>query len=671
MLSAVVTNLFKHLRNRYLFVSDVALLPVAVYVSFWLRLDNLDLTQFRPGWLLFTALSIVIVPAVFYLFGIYRRYWLYASVEELLILALAVTVSVVIVGALSLGLEQAVYHNTSLVPRLIPVLFWPTALLVTACPRFAIRVSEHYKRRRVRGQRPRLQPDAVLVIGAGAAGAMIVRETQTNPQLGLNVVGFLDDDQRKHRTTIHGVPVLGDRQAIPQVVPAYHIDQIIIAIPTVHGQVIREIASLCEAVEITPKIIPGVYELLDGRVHVKQLRDVQIEDLLRREPVQTDTLAVDSLIRGRRVLVTGGGGSIGSELCRQIVRCGPAELVVLGHGENSIFDICNELVRQIEAEAGRAAKASMVRPRLQPVIADIRFPDRIQAIFQQYRPHLVFHAAAHKHVPLMEANPLEAISNNVLGTHTVLEAALLSGVERFIMISTDKAVNPSNIMGASKRMAEILVHRVAMQSGKPYAAVRFGNVLGSRGSVVLTFKQQIAAGGPVTVTHPEMRRYFMTIPEAVHLVLQAAVLGRGGEVFMLDMGEPVKIVDLARDLIELSGLEVGRDIDIAYTGIRPGEKLFEELFKSGQNYLPTTHKDILVIDKANGHIPFHVEQVIEALKAALQRNDPAAVVAAVQTLIPEYRPNMAADRSAIDRFEAGPIDSVAAAVHFPARVGTL
>ena len=647
---AYLINFLKHLHNRYLLMSDVVLLPVAVYVSYWLRLDGFDLMQYVPGLLLFAVLSVVVVPTVFYLFGIYRRYWLYASVEEVGILAVAVTVSAAVVGVASLAVEWALYQNTSMVPRSIPMIFCFAALVVTAGPRFAVRLMANYTRRLVRGRNIHA-PMSVLVIGAGDAGAMIVREMQHNPQTGMNIVGFLDDDRRKHHTYIHGIPVLGDRRAIPQIVQSYHVDQIIIAIPTASGRIIREITDLCEAVGVKPKIIPGVYELLDGRVRVNQLRNVEIEDLLRREPIRSDTYAVDGLIRGRCVLVTGGGGSIGSELCRQILRCGPAELVVLGHGENSIFDICNELDRRIIIEAEQAANPSRVSPIIRPVIADIRFPDRIRAVFQQYRPNLVFHAAAHKHVPLMEINPIEAISNNVMGTRNLLDAALLCDVERFIMISTDKAVNPTSIMGASKRLAEILVHRAALQAGKPYAAVRFGNVLGSRGSVVLTFKQQIAVGGPVTVTHPEMRRYFMTIPEAVHLVLQAAVLEQGGEVFMLDMGEPVKIVDLARDLIELSGLEVGRDIDIVYTGIRPGEKLFEELFKPGQNYVPTAHENILAIDKANGHVPAHVGQVLEALESAVQRNDSAAVVEILKSLIPEYEPCAAtvAARPNVDR----------------------
>jgi FlaA1/EpsC-like NDP-sugar epimerase len=343
--------------------------------------------------------------------------------------------------------------------------------------------------------------------------------------------------------------------------------------------------------------------------------------------VQTDVAAVGGLITGKRVLITGGGGSIGSELCRQVWRCKPEHLILLGHGENSIFEIYHELLR-----------LGATPEQVTAVIADVRFPDRLQIVFEEARPDIVFHAAAHKHVPLMEMNPAEAITNNVVGTRNLLKAALAVGVERFVMISTDKAVNPTNVMGASKRTAELLVHQAAQQSGKAYVAVRFGNVLGSRGSVVLTFKQQIAQGGPVTVTDSEMTRYFMTIPEAVQLVLQAAVLGSGGEVFVLDMGEPVKIVDLARDLIELSGLEVGRDIDIVYSGLRPGEKLFEELFLDGEDYQRTRHEKIFTAANANTLSSDDLEAGLSALQASAARNDRKGIIRGLQNLVPEFEP---------------------------------
>jgi FlaA1/EpsC-like NDP-sugar epimerase len=470
---------------------------------------------------------------------------------------------------------------------------------------------------------------------------MIVREMNANPQVGLHPIGFADDDPEKHGTRIRGLPVLGDRNALPLLVEQHKIDQVIIAMPTASGKAIREVLAICEHTGVPTKTMPGMYELLGGQVSVSQLRNVQIEDLLRRDTVETNIVAVQELLQGRCVLVTGGGGSIGSELCRQILRCRPARLVIVGHGENSIFEIQQELQRSVYGASGRRANGwqPSPQPEIVSVIADIRFSDRLTSIFQQHQPQIVFHAAAHKHLPLMEENPGEAITNNVLGTRNVLDAALACGVERFVLISTDKAVNPTSIMGASKRIAELLVHQAAQHSQRPYAAVRFGNVLGSRGSVVLTFKQQIAAGGPVTVTDPEMTRFFMTIPEAVQLVLQAAVLGRGGETFVLDMGEPVRIVDLARDLINLSGLEVGRDIDIAFTGLRPGEKLYEELFADGEDYQRTAHQKIFIASNASRLAPNGLEQSTDELIVAATHGDEAAIRRALKSLIPEFRPS--------------------------------
>ncbi len=372
--------------------------------------------------------------------------------------------------------------------------------------------------------------------------------------------------------------------------------------------------------------MPGLYELLDGKVSVNQLRPVQIEDLLRRDPIQTNIEAVEHLLNGKRVLITGAGGSIGSELCRQVARCLPSEIVLVGHGENSIFDIHNELKKAVPAVTVHA------------VIADTRFADRIASVFADHCPHVVFHAAAHKHVPLMEGNPSEAVTNNIVGTRNLLDAAVAYGVERLVMVSTDKAVNPTSIMGASKRAAELLVHQAAQKSGRPYVSVRFGNVLGSRGSVVHTFRKQIAAGGPITVTHPEMRRYFMTIPEAVQLVLQAATIGVGNETFVLDMGEPVRLVDLARDMIELSGLEVDHDVDVMFTGLRPGEKLFEELFVTGEEHQRTSHDKIFVARKSGSSVPTSMDHLMYALERAAQEDDTEMIFLLLQTLIPEFQP---------------------------------
>jgi len=468
------------------------------------------------------------------------------------------------------------------------------------------------------------------VIGAGDAGAMIVRELRRNRQLGLEVVGFIDDDPAKRGARIAGVPVLDNRGALAAMIARHGIRHAIIAMPTAPGGVLREVVRRCGEAGIPTQTVPGLFEIIGGQVTVRQLRDVQIEDLLRRAPIRTDLAAVAALVRGKRVLVTGAGGSIGGELCRQLLRCAPGELFLLGHGENSIFEIHNELQR---LASGLSAVAGIPPTRFRPIIADVRFPARLHGVFAAHRPEVVFHAAAHKHVPLMEAHPAEAVANNVLGTRNVLAAAVAAGVERFVLVSTDKAVNPSSVMGATKRVAELLVHRAAAQTGRDYMVTRFGNVLGSRGSVVLTMRRQIAAGGPVTVTHPAMTRYFMTIPEAVQLVLQAAALGRGGEVFVFDMGQPVKIDDLARDLIRLTGAG-RRGVEIVYSGIRPGEKLYEELFAPGEVYTRTRHPQIFIASDVDRAVPPDLADAVAALERACERDDTAALLAGLRLLVP-------------------------------------
>lgn len=632
------------IRNRYFLSGDLLFLPVAVYLSFVLRLEVLNIAQYWLGFAIVAVLSAIITPIVFQHVGIYSRYWRYASIEELLSLSGAVSLSVIFVGAAAL-LGDYLISDRILVPRSIPFIFALLALMFTALPRLAVRLmSPHDRKVRARRQKPE-QATPVLVMGAGSAGAMMVRELSNNPQLDMKVVGFIDDDPLKRDVRIHSIRVLGDRDDIPHIVRTYKVQQVIIAMPTASGKAIREIMAICERSGVEAKIIPGIYELIGGNVSVNQLRDIQIEDLLRRQPVRTNVKAVGELIRGKRVLVTGGGGSIGSELCRQVLRFKPSQLVIVGHGENSLFTIRNELRQQLPPDV-----------QVETAIADIRFAERLLLIFNKYQPEIVFHAAAHKHVPLMEENPSEAITNNVLGVRNLLNAAQAVGVEHFVMISTDKAVNPTSIMGASKRVAELLVHQAAKKSGKAYLAVRFGNVLGSRGSVVLTFKQQIANGGPVTVTHPDMQRYFMTIPEAVQLVLQAATLGRGGEVFTLNMGEPVKIVDLARDMIELSGLEVGRDIDITFSGLRPGEKLYEELFIPGETYDRTFHEKIFIARNASSFVPNSLQEAVYALELAAQRDDKSAILRTLCYLVPQMeRPDLDALTTDVATKESQPL----------------
>jgi FlaA1/EpsC-like NDP-sugar epimerase len=613
-------------RNRHFFALDIALLVLSAYLSFVLRLAQGNLDGHWGGLALFSTMVVITTPMVFWFAGVYSRYWRYASIEEVLLLSGSVTIATIIATAEAYVLDTFLPVSTE-IPRSIPFIFLLLALVVTAGPRLVARLT----------RTPRTRGGAadgfhnVLIMGAGDTGEIMLRELRQSPHLKMHAVGFLDDDPMKQNIRIHGVPVLGTRDAIPYMAEKYNIHTVIIAMPTASGKAIREIAAICEQSGVQARTMPGIFELLNGTVSVSQLRNVEIEDLLRRAPTEIDMKAVGELIQGKRVLVTGGGGSIGSELCRLVLRYEPSELVVLGHGENSVFEIQNELQHTVSTQGLNATKLSTV-------ICDIRFRERVRNVFEAYRPQIVFHAAAHKHVPLMEHNPEEAVTNNVLGTQNVVDAALAVDVDRFVMISSDKAVNPTNIMGVSKRTAELLVHRGGQRSGKPYMAVRFGNVLGSRGSVVLTFKQQIAMGGPVTITDPRMERYFMTIPEAATLVLQAAVLGKGGEVFVLDMGEPVKIIDLATDMIQLSGLQVGRDIDIVYTGTRPGDKLFEELFVKGEHYDRTSHPKIFHAANASSFVPLQLDEAVEQLAVAASNHDQAAIRRVFQQLVPEYRP---------------------------------
>ena len=469
-----------------------------------------------------------------------------------------------------------------------------------------------------------------LVIGAGDAGALVVRELQKSSQLNLTPVGFLDDDPAKQKHSIYGVPVIGVVPELATVIDLHHIDEVIIAIPSAPGHLLRMVNDVCRLKGLVSRTMPGMYELIGGKVSVNRLREVDITDLLRREPVRINDEAVGAALEGKRVLVTGAGGSIGRELCRQIARRNPAELVLLGHGENSIFEILLELGQDFPNHL------------LLPVIADVRNLERLSQVFKAHQPQIVFHAAAHKHVPLMEANVVEAITNNVMGTRYVVQAALEHGVERFVLISTDKAVRPSSIYGATKRLAEMIVLEAARNSQRAFTVVRFGNVLGSRGSIIPTFKQQISAGGPVTVTHPDMYRFFMTIPEAVYLVLQAASMEKGGETFVLNMGQPVRILNLAEDLIRLSGLEPHRDIEIMFSGIRAGEKLTEELWDEGTPLAKTLHPDIFRLenDASSPSLDSSVKlragltQAIDSLSALSHSADTDAIINLLDELIP-------------------------------------
>ncbi len=640
-------RMFSHklllLRNRHFLLIDLLIFCITPGQALILRTDRLpNLYNYGLNLALYSMIALILRLLIFYSFGLYRHFWRYASSSEIRQIVKAMLVATSLLSVCFWVVKVAIPAFD--LPRSLPLIDGLLALSLVTASRASIRLTESWRRTE---QREGAQMVNVVIMGAGHTGELIAREIQSN-SLNMRLIAFLDDDVTKHGMQIHNTPVLGGREHLQQLVEDRKIDRVIIAMPTASGKTVRQMVDLCRRLGIKTQTIPGMHELISGNININHLRDVQIEDLLRREPIQTDTAAVNELVQGKRVLITGGGGSIGSELCRQILRCKPAHLILLGHGENSVFMINNELQR-IQAELQEQATNShqpatditSSPTMITPIIADLRFAERLQSIFEEHRPQLVFHAAAHKHVPLMEAHPSEAITNNVLGTKNLLAAAQKIGIERFVMISTDKAVNPTSMMGASKRTAELLVHQTAQQSGQPYMVVRFGNVLGSRGSVVHTFKQQIAMGGPVTVTHPDMVRYFMTIPEAVQLLLQASVLGRGGEAFMLDMGEPVKIVDLARDLIELSGLTVGRDIEITYSGIRPGEKLFEEMFTPGEAYTRTRHAKVLMAANAGRFVPAGLNETINALVADAWRNDEKAIVRGLKKLLPEYQSTLA------------------------------
>lgn len=592
------------LRHTVLVSLDALAAVASLWAALWLRFDGFVPAGYVSQLPMATVLFVVLRLTSLAVFRAYGTLWRYATLREALSAAFAVFMSVFLL--FMLGTTTSVLTLPRSIYVIEPLLF----ALFAGLPRLVVRW-----RRIVLQRSEGRQGKRVLIVGAGDAGAMLVREFEKQPHLDIHIVGFIDDDETKIHHKLRGVPVLGNRAQIPDIVKRKKIQRIIIAMPSVTPSVMRETMAICKETRAELKMLPPLAELVAGQVRVQDVRDVQIEDLLRRDPVETDLSAISGYLQGKRVLVTGAGGSIGSELCRQVCTFEPAQLILLDHSENCVFEIDDELRERFPGAI------------LTPIIGDIRNRRKMEKVFESFRPEVVFHAAAHKHVPLMEANPDEAIANNVLGTRNVAEAAARWGAERFVMVSTDKAVNPGNVMGATKRMAELVVQ--AMQKtqstsvnrggsspakspasgGTRFVSVRFGNVLGSRGSVIPKFRRQIEQGGPVQVTHPDMTRYFMTIPEAVLLILQAAAIGQGGEVFVLDMGEPVRIADLAYDLIRLSGLEPGKDIEIVYTGVRPGEKLFEELINDGETVHQTSHEKIMAL---NGQ---HVDPV--AVKGAL------------------------------------------------------
>lgn len=539
-------------RITFLFLLDSFIVLTSIYIGCLILYT--DFTIFGNQTLILTSITLLCSHHLFAsLYKLYNKVWAYASVRELLTIIKAVSLSIVVTA-----IVQMLFFNQVYIRAL--AITWMLHVLLIGGSRFIWRMLKD------RFMSSKLAQKNTLIVGAGDGGTMVVRQLLNNQQhTDLKPVAFIDDDRKKYKLDFLGIPVVGKTKHIPEVVKKYQIENIVIAIPSLNRNELKEVYEECSKTDAKILIMPKIEDIMLGNVSLTHFKEVEVEDLLGREPVELDINGISEYVTDKTILVTGAGGSIGSEICRQICRFSPSKLILLGHGENSIYQIDMEL-KKVHAE----------HFEIIPIIADIQDRERIFEVIEHYRPHIVYHAAAHKHVPLMEYNPREAVKNNIFGTKNVAEASDTFGVGAFVMISSDKAVNPTNIMGSTKRIAEMIIQQLAKNSPTKFVAVRFGNVLGSRGSVIPLFKKQIQAGGPVTVTHQDMTRYFMTIPEASRLVIQASSLARGGEIFVLDMGEPVKIVDLAKNLIQLSGYTV-EEIGIKFSGIRPGEKMYEEL----------------------------------------------------------------------------------------------
>lgn len=572
-----IKNPKKRIRISLLLLYDVMAILLSEYMALLIRYE------FRPDkinvdhletMLKFSAVNVIVTLAIFAFFSLYESLWRYASVTELLNLTLACMVSA---GMQLIGTFMLEYR----MPRSYYVLYFLVLLPLMMAGRFSYRLLRIVKQR-LHNIAENEKPVVTMVIGAGDAGLAIIKEIQSSYHLNWKVACVIDDSKVKEGNKILGVPIIGGRECIIKAAEKYHVDEIIFAIPTLSRDERTKILNICKETGCKLRTLPGIYQLINEEVSISKLREVNIDDLLGREPIQTDLDDILGYVKNQVVLVTGGGGSIGSELCRQIASHEPKQLIIFEIYENSAYDIQQEL------------KIQYPKLNLTVLIGSVRNTHRVQQIFRDYHPDLVYHAAAHKHVPLMEESPNEAIKNNVFGTLNTARAAQQYGTKKFILISTDKAVNPTNIMGASKRICEMIIQGLAQDSRTEFVAVRFGNVLGSNGSVIPLFERQILVGGPVTVTDKNIIRYFMTIPEAVSLVLQAGAYAKGGEIFVLDMGEPVKIDDLARNLIKLSGYRPDEDIKIVYTGLRPGEKLYEELLMKEEGLTSTRHKRIFI-----------------------------------------------------------------------------
>jgi len=611
-------SFFKYPRRLLILGNDIICTILSLLLAYFLRFNFSVPEEYLPQIFISVPLLVFFRASSFFLFGLYSGVFRYASIDDLLRVIKSVTV-----GTLLFISSIAFFFHLHGFPRSVFLIDWFVILVFLGGSRFLYRIiREIYSAPKY----PEIRRK-VLIIGAGDVGEMILRSIRREQNMPYEVVGFLDDDPGKIRQRIHGVEVLDKTSKLSSVVTSKGVKEVIIAIQNISGRKIREITEQCQAIGVSCKTVPSVGGILRGSISISHIRPVQVEDLLKREPVQLDLEMIERFICGKRIMVTGAGGSIGSELCRQIMEFAPRKLILFERGENELYEIEVDLREQFhDSEV------------LVSVIGDILDEYKIDHVLQEHTPEVVFHAAAYKHVPIMEAHPLDATKNNILGTWNVASKSCARGVQKFVLISTDKAVKPASIMGATKRVAEMICQGFNQERSTQFVTVRFGNVLESNGSVIPYFRRQIAHGGPVTVTHPEVTRYFMTIPEASQLVLQAAAMGNGGEIYLLDMGDPIKILDLAKDLISLSGLVLGEDIEIKLIGLRPGEKLHEELIAEKESLQKTLHPKIAEINGSTV-IWRTLKADIEHLFAKVRGEDRQAVIKMLRKIVPDYHPD--------------------------------
>ena len=626
--------MYRQLKNPkfyFMILCDSAIFVLALVAAYLIRFEFAmsldDIWQLRKTLLWIVPLKLFI----FFGLGLYRGMWRFTGVRDFWKLAQACFVSMLLIMAIVLFIYR--FEGFS---RAVFILDGGLTFFLAGGLRMAIRLYFASQMRFQENGRLFYQPKhqtRVLIVGAGAAGEKILREIFENYQIHYDVVGFIDDDPVKQGRSIHGVPVLGHLDDMHRIIAGKNIDEILIAIPSASGEEMRRIIDICKGCNIFYKTLPGIGEIIDGRVSVKVLRDVRYEDLLGRPPVQLDTTGIRSYLDGRTILITGCGGSIGSELCRQVIKYQPHSLILVDASEANLFHIQMELQHELYYQ------------NCTTILGHVQDRQLMMSVFRKFRPQVVFHAAAYKHVPMLEKNPWEAVTNNIVGSQIVMELAAECDVKRFVLVSTDKAVKPTNVMGASKRVAELLLQSFQGNNTK-FVAVRFGNVVGSSGSVIPLFRRQIEQGGPVTVTHPDVNRYFMTIPEAAQMIIQAGAMGEGGEVFILKMGTPVKILDMARDLIRLSGKEPDKDIKIVFTGLREGEKLYEELITVGEGIGPTKHEKIMVLRsdgfsnglKSPAELHDWLNSELKQLYDLSLHHDSRAIKRKLQEIVPEYSP---------------------------------